>query len=133
MHDATRYDPFRPTVGYNYHFTDSWYVRVDPRMAGPSWYRGHRIAGVHSGDRRLILADRDSREVWNPVEIPGAEWCPGEVVTTHTCCYNGITTAWQVIAAGDHPYFFDTGLVTQSQARPDGPMTTSAKPSAPSS
>lgn len=103
MHDSIRYDPLRPTVGYNYHFTDSWYVRVDPRMAGPSWYRGHRIAGVHSGDRRLILADRDSREVWNPVEIPGAEWCPGEVVTTHTCCYNGITTAWQVIAAGDHP------------------------------
>ncbi|TVQ97754.1 MAG: hypothetical protein EA403_14725 [Spirochaetaceae bacterium] len=90
-------------VGYNYHFTDFWYLRVDPRMAGPAWYRGFRIARVHDGDRRLEILDRDSHRHWQPVYAPGGRWTPGEAVTTHVSTHNAVETSWDILAAGDQP------------------------------
>ncbi len=103
MYETIQGQPRKRTVGYNYHFTDHWYLRVDPAMAGPAWYRGHRIARVHQGDRRVTLIDRDTDQWWNPVNTCDAQWNPGPVITTHTGSHEGITTTWSVTAGGDHP------------------------------
>lgn len=98
-----------PTTGYNYHFNDSFYLRVFPDMQGPAWYRGNRITPVHAGTRLLYVTDYDRGFSFNPAgthlptEPDAREWDAGDTQTTCTAVADGIRASWTVMTPGDVP------------------------------
>lgn len=97
------------TTGYNYHFNDSFYLRVFPDMQGPAWYRGKRITPVHAGSRLVYVTDYDTGLSFNPAAthlptVPDRhEWDASDTQTRCTAEADGVHVTWTIMTPGEAP------------------------------
>jgi cellobiose phosphorylase len=118
------YDILKPWVGYNYHFTDQTYLRVNPRMQGPFWIREPQIRMVHSGTRLVYLWDQHTGESWNPntthlPTLPDSNtWVPNESSTCLTSKTSHIQTEWTIVTHHQGPAELWKLTITNLYSRP---------------